>query len=223
MVSRRARAHRPVPLPDLTALIDAAGGSWSHSRAEIASATAAAVVHAGRQATPAAGQAPPSAPAGESVVDRFVGLADLVGLETLASLWCDAEPTTLPGALWTLYLLRQWCRTRSADVVRLWRAGEPYAPADAVVAGVGEYADVEAVARFGDAVLSGAYRGDLAVALERAAAFFRVIAAGRRQGLAIDNLPDEDGPDSSMLADRNERAASDLTAAAARWRSGTLC
>jgi hypothetical protein len=108
MVSKRARAHRPVPLPDLTALIDAAGGNAAYSRAEIASATAAAVVHAGRQA-PAT-----SVPVEDLMVDRFVGLADLVGLETLASLWCDAEPTTLPGALWALYLLRQWCRTKSA-------------------------------------------------------------------------------------------------------------
>jgi hypothetical protein len=216
MVSKRARAHRPVPLPDLTALIDAAGGNAAYSRAEIASATAAAVVHAGRQA-PAT-----SVPVEDLMVDRFVGLADLVGLETLASLWCDAEPTTLPGALWALYLLRQWCRTKSAEVVRLWRAGEPYAPADAVVAGVGEYADAEAVAQFGDAALAGAYRGDLDVALERAAAFFRVVAAGRRQGLDTDNLPDDDGPDESRLADRNERAAADLAAAAARWRSGTL-
>jgi hypothetical protein len=215
MVSRRARAHRPVPLPDLTALIDAAGGSAALSRAEIASATAAAVVHAARQDSPVTGQAP--TPAEEPLVDRFVGLADLVGLETLASLWCDAEPTTLPGALWALYLLRQWCRTKSADVVRLWRAGEAYAPADTVVAGVGEYADADAVVRFGDAALAGAYRGDLAVALERAAAFFRVVAAGRRQALDSDIDGDE-----SRLADRNDRAAADLAAAAARWRSGTL-
>jgi hypothetical protein len=218
MGSRRARAHRPVPLPDLTALIDAAGGSAAHSRAEIASATAAAVVHAGRQASTATDEVPTSVRAGDTSVDRFVGLADLVGLETLASLWCEAEPTTLPGALWTLYLLRQWCRTKSAEVVRLWRAGEPYAPADTVVAGVGAYADADAVARFGDAALSGAYRGDLAVALERAAAFFRVVAAGRRQGLGCDTSADE-----SRLADRNDRAAADLAAAAERWRSGTLC
>ena len=69
-----------------------------------------------------------------------------------------------------------------------------------------------------DAVLAGVYRGDFAVALERAAAVFRVMAAGRRF-LAAD---DERGEVERSLAARNDRAAGDLTAAARRWRAGTL-
>ena len=112
--------------------------------------------------------------------DRFVALADQVGLDTLAALWRDADPVSLPGALWTLYVLRQWCHTSGEEVTRLWRAGEPLAPAEAAVAGVADYADVDAVQRVADAVLAGVYQGDLDVALERAASFFRVVAAGRR-------------------------------------------
>jgi hypothetical protein len=125
---------------------------------------------------------------------------------------------SLPGALWALYLLRQWCQTDGPDVVRLWRAGEPLAPADAVVAGVGDYADADAVRRAADAVLAGVYQGDLAVALERAAALFRVVAAGRR------SLGEADvyAPDGVDLAARNERVAAALSAAARRWRAGTL-
>lgn len=200
------RHHRPVLRADLTALIDAAGGASTASRAEIASATAAVLVQAGRDA------------GADLDDDRFVDLADQVGLETLAALWRDAEPVSLPGALWALYLLRQWCRTRCSEVTRLWRAGEPLAPADAVVAGVGEYADDEALERVADAVLSGAYRGDFAVALERAAAVFRVIAAGRRE-LAAEG---ERGDNERELAQRNEQVATHLAAAAARWRAGTL-
>lgn len=200
-----ARPHRPSLHADLTALIDAAGGAVPGSRAEIASATAAVVVRAGREPRRAGDAA-------------FVDLADRIGLDTLAALWRDADPVSLPGALWALYLLRQWCHGSPQDVGRLWRAGEPYAPADAVVAGVADLADVDSVRTAADAVLAGVYRGDVAVALERAAALFRVIAAGRRE-LAS---PDERGKAELELAARNERAAADLGTSAARWRAGTL-
>ncbi len=209
------RPHRPLRFADLTELIDAAGGEVPFTRAELAAATAAVVVGAARRA--------PEAPAADT--DRLVGLADVVGLDTLAELWRDSDPVSLPGALWVLYVLRQWCRTRADEVQRLWRAGEPYAPADAVVAGVGTDADAEAIRRLPDAVLVGAYEGDFGVALERAAAFFRVVAAGRRDSVG----PTADATDpgradlaEAELAERNERAATDLAAAAREWRRGTL-
>jgi hypothetical protein len=203
MADEPARPHRPALYADLTEMIDAAALSSSSSRAEIAAATAAVLVQAGR--SPGDGA-------------RFVALADRVGIDTLAALWHDADPVSLPGALWALYLLRQWCRTSGDEVTRLWRAGEPYAPADSVVAGVGDYADVDAVQQTADAVLTGVYRGDLAVALERAAAFFRVVASGRRSLGEGDRFAD-DGVD---LAERNERVAISLSAAARHWRAGTL-
>lgn len=207
MGEQTPRPHRPSLRADLTALIDAAGGSSASSRAEIAAATAAVLVGAGRDGAGAGGED-----------DRFVDLAERVGLDTLAALWRDSEPVSLPGALWALYVLRQWCHTRAEEVTRLWRAGEQVAAADAVVAGLPDYADIEAVHRVADSVLGGAYRGDFAVALERAAALFRVVAAGRRE-LAE---PDVRGKAELELAQRNERVAADLTAAAARWRAGTL-
>jgi hypothetical protein len=207
MAEHRGRPHRPSPYADLTALIDAAGGDSPSSRAEIAAATAAVVVRAGR--------APHDCGADDAA---FVDLADRIGLDTLAALWRDSDPVSLPGALWTLYVLRQWCRANGDEVSTLWRAGEPRAAADAVVAGVADLADVDSVRQVADAVLAGAYRGDFAVALERAAALFRVVATGRRE-LAP---PDERGESERELADRNERAAADLGAAANRWRAGTL-
>jgi hypothetical protein len=206
------RPRRPAHYADLTELIDAAGGSTPQSRTEVASATAAMVVQAGRE---------PGAD------ERFIDLADRVGLETLAELWREAKPVSLPGALWALYLLRQWCRSSADEVVRLWRAGEPVAAADAVVAGVAPLADVTSIAQVADDVLTGAYRGDFAVALERAAALFRVLAAGRREiagsGLRSGASVDGDPAAAALaLADRNDRAATDLTTAAQRWRAGTL-
>jgi hypothetical protein len=201
------RPHRPSLYADLTALIDAGGGDGPNSRAEVAAATAAVVVRAGR--------APQACGADD---DAFVDLADRIGLDTLAALWRDSDPTSLPGALWALYVLRQWCRTNGEEVSRLWRTGEPHAAADVVVAGVGDLADIDSVRRVADSVLAGVYRGDFAVALERAAALFRVVASGRRE-LA---RADERGDVERRLAERNERAAADLTIAAARWRAGTL-
>jgi hypothetical protein len=69
------------------------------------------------------------------------------------------------------------------------------------------------MSRLADSILASAYGGDLAVALDRAAAFFRVVAAGRREGPHA--LGDE-------LAERNDLVARNLTAAAAARRAGTL-
>jgi hypothetical protein len=202
------RPRRPAHYADLTELIDAAGGSTPQSRAEIASATAAVLVRAGRE---------------RGADQRFIELADRVGLETLAELWRESEPVSLPGALWALYLLRQWCRSSADEVVRLWRAGEPLAAADAVVAGVAPLADVHSVGQVADDVLTGAYRGDFAVALERAAALFRVLAAGRRELAVSRPQSDAEAAESELaLAERNDRAAADLATAAQRWRAGTL-
>lgn len=200
---RGGRPHRPALYDDLTEMIDAAGGTSQASRAELAAATAAVVVRAGR--TPGDGE-------------RFVGLADRVGLDTLAALWRDADPVSLPGALWALYMLRQWCQLDADEVTRLWRVGEPLAPADAVVAGVADFADADAIRDLADAVLTGVYQRDLAVALERAAAFFRVVAAGRRS-VGTDSYADAHV---AGLAAGNDRVAASLSAAARRWRAGTL-
>ncbi len=200
------RPRRPASYGDLARLVGAEEDLSSWPRSELAAATAAAVVSAGR------------ALAGSPEVDaeRFVTLADEVGLDTMAELWRDAEPDSLPGALWTLYLLRTWCRSDAEEVARLWRAGRSLAPADEVVAGVSDDGGPEAIVELADAVLAGAYRSDFAVALERAASFFRVIAAGRR-------MTTPDGPDGAPArerAERNERAADCLASAAARWRAG---
>ncbi len=201
-VSSQERHHRPVRRADLSDLAGAATELGPFQRADLAETTAIAVITHGR-ATGA---------------DGLVDLADRVGLDTLAELWRTELPSSLPGALWALYLLRRWTQTNGAEVTRLWRAGRPYAPADEVVAGVAEDADPAAMARLADAVLHGAYQGDFDVALERAAAFFRVIATGRRDSA-------EAGPDGDRdrrLAERNEETADGLTVAAQQWRQNPL-
>jgi hypothetical protein len=207
-VTDHTRAPRPVLAADVERLAASAAGGEPHARMELAHATAAVVVGAGR--APEAGD--------ERSADRIVRLADTVGLETLAELWRDASPGTLPGALWTLYLLRTWCLTNGAEVSRLYRAGRGLAPVDEVVAGVHDDADPQAVAGLADSVLTGVYGGDLAVALERGAAFFRVVAAGR------EHLAEEGdaGAEELLRAARNRTCAESLSRAAQGWRAGTL-
>jgi hypothetical protein len=198
----------PRPRPVLRADLAALGGRVDPSvttRAELAAATAAAVVAAGRDEP------------GERA-DRLIALADEVGLDTLAELWREAEPASLAGALWAIYLLRTWSRTDADGLARLWRAGCPYTPADEVVAGVGDEVGPDRIAETTDAVLRGAYSGEFDVALERAAAFFRVIAAGRR-ALAPDGA---DGAAELDRAERNDRAADGLAWAAVAWRDDAL-
>jgi hypothetical protein len=200
------RRERPLLSGNIEALAAAAADGEPFARLELAHATAGALVNAGR------GTEGPD-------TSRLVQLAETVGLDTLSELWRDAAADSLPGSLWALYLLRSWCQEQGETVARLYQAGRGLAPVDEVVAGVADGADPAAVAAMADAVLAGAYRGDFAVALERAASFFRVVAIGRRES-ASSSLEDVAGQ--REMADRNERCAEALQRAATSWRSGTL-
>jgi len=198
------RRRRPLLSADVEALAAAASAGEPSARMELAHATAAALVDAGRGD-------------GGRDTSRLVRLVETVGLDTLSELWQDAPVDSLPGALWALYLLHTWAERQGEAVARMYRAGRAYAPVDEVVAGVAEDADPAAVRALAEAVLTGAYRGDFDVALERAASFFRVVAIGRRELAAgVDGVADLD------RADRNERCADALHRAAAAWRDGTL-
>jgi hypothetical protein len=199
------RPVRPRLTDDIESLTDAMVEGEPFARLELAHATAVALVDAGRGGAAAD-------------PDELVRLAETVGLETLSLLWRDAAADSLPGAMWALYLLRTWCQQQGVAVARMYRAGRALSPVDEVVAGVADDADPDAVAATADAVLSGAYRGDFAVALERAAAFFRVIATGRRE-LAD---TDPDAAQEEAMAERNLRCAEALERAASAWRDGAL-
>lgn len=54
----------------------------------------------------------------------------------IAELWSKAEPDSLPGVLWRLYLLRSWMRKQRDTIARLWRLGEPIATSASAIAGV---------------------------------------------------------------------------------------
>jgi hypothetical protein len=115
----------------------------------------------------------------EEVVARVVHLADSEGLDTLADLWSGSSADSLAGCLWRLYLLRSWVYADPAAAAREFDAGRRHTPVHEVVAGVVDPPGPDEVRQLTDLVLRGVVQGDFADTLYRAAAFARVVAAGR--------------------------------------------
>lgn len=114
-----------------------------------------------------------------AVAERIVHLAENEGLETLAEVWSGAPADTLAGSLWRLFLLRSWVHADPERVAREYDAGQRRADVARVVAGVADPPGPDELRRMVDDVLRGIARGDFAVTLLRAAAFARIVAAGR--------------------------------------------
>jgi len=187
------------------------GGADPAELAEAAHATATALVTVGRSS-----EDPEAA-------ERLVHLMDDVGIDTVAEMWADRPARSLPGVLWRLYALREWVRRDPAEAALDFQAGQHLAEVARVVAGAAEPPTPEALRQLLDAILGGVFRGDLAVALERAGAFARVVATGR--ACRADDCGDSDPSTATELTRRSAsllRTAEDLEAAAKLWRTADL-
>jgi len=188
------------------------GGADPAQRSEIAHMTAAAIVHDGRRG----GDDP-------ELVERLVRLVEAEGLDVVAAMWSDSPAGTLPGALWRLYVLREWVRRDPQTLAERYRLGVAAAPVHDVVAGVASPPGPAELRDVADAVLSGVYAGDLAVALERGAAFCRVLATGA--AFDADYLDATDASAAARLtrgAASLVRTAEELEQAGALWRADRL-
>src|SRR5690606_20509945 len=68
------------------------------------------------------------------VVDRLVAYTDENGIDAIAELWSRASPHSLPGALWSIYLLRTLTRQDAEQSSFLFQRGTEVATGiDAVV------------------------------------------------------------------------------------------
>lgn len=168
----------------------------------IAHETALALVHAGRAASDPA------------VTQKLVALVDDIGLSTLAELWSQRPARSLPGALWRLYVLREWVQRASDEASREYSAGIRFTGPNHAVAGAAEPPGPQEMGRVIDEVLKGVFEGDLAVALERAAAFCRVVSAGRAD-ISSGDASAEQAANVLVMAE-------DLTVCARLWRAGAL-
>jgi len=213
----RANPRRPAFFSPVS--MDSRGGPQSLDPAqvtEVAHETAAVIVRTGRAARD------------PQLTSRLVALVDDLGLSTVAELWADRPARTLPGALWRLYALREWVCRDAVGASADYAAGIRFADVPHVVAGVAEPPGPVEMLELTDAILTGVFEADLAIALERASGFCRVVAAGRVQRANDSDTNTSDVHDQLWGSAQTRRAASllttadDLEACARLWRSGDL-
>lgn len=203
--------HRPVHRPAST--FDRRFGSTDPAEvSRIAHATASALLTRVRDEPT------------DAVIDRLVTFTDDHGIDTIAELWSHSPARSLPGALWRLYLLQLMVRGDAPTAALLYERGRTSLHSvDEVVAGAPNPAGPEELTALVDEILRGVFSGDFAVALERAASFCRVQAAG-----AAALADDYDATESERATVFTTRAlrldsyADDLTACAALWRRESL-
>jgi hypothetical protein len=153
------------------------------------------------------------------VAERVLHLADTEGIEAIAEVWSGSAPDSLAGCLWRLYLLRSWVYADPVAAAREFDGGRRHTPVYEVVAGVVDPPGPDEVRDLTDQVLRGVVQGDFADTLYRAAAFARVVAAGRAHvGAAQAGTP----YDSDLSASRLFTMAEQLEEAAALELEGHL-
>ncbi|HWS51459.1 MAG TPA: DNA-directed RNA polymerase subunit beta [Microbacterium sp.] len=156
--------------------------------------------------------------------ERLISFTAEHGIDDIAELWSKAPSRTLPGALWRLYVVQLAIHSDPQTAALLYERGRVELPsADAVIAGAPVPANPEELVALIDTILRGAFRGDFAVALERAAAFCRVQSSGATH--TADDYEAAEPLRASELTTRALRLSSyaqDLAAAAVLWRSGAL-
>ncbi|UYO97902.1 DNA-directed RNA polymerase subunit beta [Microbacterium sp. M28] len=203
--------RRPVRRPSAS-FDNIAGTSGAAEKARIAHATASALIARAR-----------ADESGEST-ERLIAFTADHGIDEIAELWSAAPAVSLPGALWRLYLLQLAIHNDPQTVALLYERGRvELATVDTLVAGAPAPASPEELVVVIDEILRGAFRGDFAIALERAAAFCRVHASGATH--VADDYETTETERASELTTRALRLstyARDLTACASAWRAGIL-
>lgn len=191
------KPRRPT-LRDSAALDAMAAGTDPVAQLHAAHETAAVLLGVGR-----AGSDP-------QVTKRLMAVVEEVGITTLADLWATRPARSLPGVLYRLYVMREWVMADLDAATREYAAGVHYSEPNHAVAGA-DPSGPEEVRSAIDDILRGVFDGDFAMAMERAAAFARVVSAGR------DFLRTGDGASGQLMV-----LADDLAASARLWRSGEL-
>ncbi|GAP58828.1 hypothetical protein AHiyo1_19780 [Arthrobacter sp. Hiyo1] len=138
-------------------------------------------------------------------------------------MWAESPARSLPGALWRLYALRAATMQNSERISVYFKAGRDTAQVSHVVAGAAEPPGADEMKQMADAILSGAFDGDFDVALERSAAFCRVVALGQAT-LADSAEHSNEGHASKLTRNSHQlvKTAEDLEHAANAWRLGEL-
>lgn len=204
------RHHKPKPFAPID-FEPFAGGADPARISEAAHLAAHALVRHGRDSDDPA------------ITERLVRLADEQGLDSIAEMWAESPARSLPGALWRLYALREATVQDPERISVYFKAGRDTAQVSNVVAGAASPPGSEEMKTMADAILSGAFDGEFDVALERSAAFCRVVALG--QATLADGAEHSNEGHARKLTHSSHqlvKAAEDLEHAANAWRRGDL-
>ncbi len=158
------------------------------------------------------------------IVERLVAYTDENGVDAVAELWSRAAPRSLPGALWRIYLVRLLIRQDPVGTAFLYQRGTEVTVAiDPVIAGAAIPTGPDEIRALADQILRGIFTGDFAVALDRAAAFCRVISVGCTS-IADDSETNEPLRASELTtrALRFSTTAQEFGSCARLWRSQSL-
>jgi hypothetical protein len=160
----------------------------------------------------------------EATLNRVVSFTDENGIDVVAELWANASAHSLPGSLWRLYLIRALIRAEATQMSFLYGRGlEVIHSVDPVVAGAPTPAGPDEMRELADVILRGAFLGDYGGALDRAASFSRVLAAGcTNMANDADLLNPERAAQLTTQAARLSTTAAEFSACARLWREGSL-
>jgi hypothetical protein len=159
-----------------------------------------------------------------ALIERLVAYTDDNGVDALAELWARSSSRSLPGALWRIYLMRVLIKQDATGTSFLFQRGtEVLRTIDAVVAGAPIPTGPDELMELADQILRGVFRGDFATALDRAASFSRILAAGCTS-VADDSEPanPERATELTARALRLSQTADELATCARLSRAGNL-
>jgi hypothetical protein len=113
------------------------------------------------------------------VLQRLLAYTSEYGVGEIAELWAAAPAHSLPGALWRLYIIHASIIADPDIAAHAYQRGvDNLDTIDEVVAGARQPTGPEDIRDLADEILRGAFLGDLADALDRAAAYCRIEANG---------------------------------------------
>lgn len=204
------RHHKPKPFAPMD--FDPFEGGADPARiSEAAHLTAQALVQAGKLNSD------------PQVRERLITLAEDEGLEVVAELWSKTPARSLPGALWRMYAIRSATVNNPESMASFFAAGASKAEVSRVIAGAAEPPGAAELCEMTSSILTGAFDGEFDVALERTAAYCRIIALGQaEQADAAEFAHEQRAVIMTRRAQALIKTAEDLEASAALWRRGEL-
>ena len=160
----------------------------------------------------------------DDIVARLVKFTDEQGIDAVAELWSRANPRSLPGALWRIYLMRAMAHQDAASASFFYQRGTEVANTiDPVLAGAGTPTGPAEIVELADQILRGLFQGDFAVALDRAGAFCRISALGCTSVADdADLTAPQRASELTTRALRLSQTAAEFVSCARLWRAGTL-